>query len=55
MLLLNENIEQLKKQNEQFILGGRIRNENHLLQKQITVNNGRTDKPYQMCKTGGIF
>ena len=44
-LLSNENIEELKKQNEQFILGARIKNENHQLQKEITNvkwKNGQT-------------
>lgn len=44
-LLSNKNIEQLKKQQEQFILGARIKNENHALQKEITQakwTNGQT-------------
>lgn len=44
-LLSNKNIEQLKEQQEQFILGARIKNENHALQREITGTkwmNGQT-------------
>ncbi|CAN5393450.1 IS1634 family transposase [soil metagenome] len=38
-LLSNKNIELLQKQQEQFILGARIKNESRALQKQITQAN----------------
>jgi len=44
-LLSNENVTLLLLQNYQFILGARIKNENHSLQKQITPakwKNGQT-------------
>ncbi len=44
-LLSNENVMALTAQNYQFILGARIKNENHSLQKEITTvqwKNGQT-------------
>ncbi len=44
-LLSNENVKILIQQKYQFILGARIKNENHLLQNQITTaewKNGQT-------------
>ena len=53
-LLSNENIQQLKKQNEHFILGGRIKNENHSLQKQITNEKWKNGQTRSYSKTDEI-
>ena len=53
-LLSNENMEQLKKQNEQFILGARIKNENHQLQKEITHVKWKSGQTRCYYKPGDI-
>jgi len=43
-LLSTQNVTTLTDQNYQFILGARIKNENHSLQKKLPLRNGKMDK-----------